>query len=345
MSSNFVSVTPKQNRATSSKKKNLRRSTTSLNGYADRRRRTPLKDVSNVSRSLQFSSPSPAKRISMHSDSIELALKVSSSKKAPHPSEESPVKEADASSRDSGFSESVKKYEDEECSRDSTVACNPRKLNLDVDISDSSDTMFMISPTKPASHSPASTCVETSKSVISRLPTIKISPDNLVSQNSNFPTSLARPESIDKDTKGLASLLTEHSVDEEDDFYMRELYTLDEREEDQDSVDGCAVPKPIKIDALLSATVQLKTRTSPSTTGSNIPCSVRPKPCASDSTTPVVSKRRGLRALASSMDVSPYNPQARAPIRRTLSWCDPTANVSIKVSILRYYYAFPSSGE
>lgn len=65
-------------------------------------RRSPLKDIVNVSRSLCFNSPpkkavTPAKKMRQQTDTL---------------GETSPPDESDASSRDSGFSESATKSED-----------------------------------------------------------------------------------------------------------------------------------------------------------------------------------------------------------------------------------------
>ena len=75
----------------------------SVRSYSIQRggRRSPLKDIANVSRSLCFASP-PKKA-------------VTPSKKAPPPlqkHETSPADEPDANSRDSGYSESATKSED-----------------------------------------------------------------------------------------------------------------------------------------------------------------------------------------------------------------------------------------
>ena len=175
---------------------------------------------------------------------------------------------------------------------------------------------------------------------VSSVPCIKssVSPDSLVSQNSNFPTTSSSYEN-DLPPTGfpLASLLTQtnNTQEDEDDFYMHDLYSLDEGDEDR-------VPSPApKLGALLSCPVKDTSLNSSSgespsrQTSSPIPSVAIARqdtvPIVQSPTTPQpIAKSRGrqescrLRLLASNMDVSPFNPQTRPLIRRTLSLCTTT---------------------
>lgn len=217
------------------------------------------------------------------------------------------------------------------------VPVPPRKLNLDTPSQMKCGSLSSLGNARIPSHCETVLPLSTSRNDNCKN---SVSPDNLLSQNSNFPSgsgSSQLPGASCPAALSLSSLLT-HSkscaAEFDEDFYMHELYSLEEADED-------STPSPVpKLGALLSCPVIdtsiISTSDSPNTKHTKPSLNVlsrhdtapviimspnTPKPASSNT-----RQSRGLRLLASNVDVSPFNPQTRPPIRRALSLYVPSAS-------------------
>ena len=165
-------------------------------------------------------------------------------------------------------------------------------------------------------------------SLIKRKRSSTLSTDSMISHDSNFPTEMdCSPVTPALNSPlSISSLLTKSDggQDKDDEFFMSDLDSLDEGDDDKSSEKlGALLSRPVQTDCLSNSSDK-ENLTSEEKENSSDSLSKFPtilinnkRRCTPEGSRLNSKKRDTL--LASHVNVSPLNPQARPPMRRALS--------------------------